>query len=753
MILSIAMIVKNEEKYLDKTLKSLVPLMSEIESELIIVDTGSTDRTVDIANKYTDKVYFKDWSGNFAEMRNESIKYAKGEWILILDADEEVVEYHNFIDFINSDKREKYNSLNIVLNNFSNEELTVATKSPLLRIFKNDGNFKYEGMIHEQPVYKTPIYNPVDGAILVNHYGYIYEDETIRQKKMKRNEELLFKELELNPNSPYINYQLGQNYMVLNKASDAVFHLEKSRLEYEKKGILYIPTYVSLLACYYAMHENLKAEQICLKYLKKDKRNIDIYFYLANAQKEMSRYEDSAKNYNKFFYYIKNYNESTQARDIICSFGTSIYEIKAVHDYCEILIKKEKYVDAMNLIEEMKVKYKDKEESLVKLYEVIIELLYESNNFEKILSYYEEFSKSKIGKKIFLNKLETFLYTLKEGDKEIAYRVLSQIDDNYGVLNKLRLGESIDKDRLLNILEVENDDYYGSIIVYVFNQTKNLYEILSSVNSLRLCLYLRYAFRVHRSFINVVYEYIKSETLNFDVENIRIRTILERSMLESKGLSRDRKYEIFKQYCVDRYRLFKIIYERGVDDCIILNNTENTYDYLAIKLKILDDEKESNMVKYVKEIGNLIVQYPEHKDMIEMELKSVEEYIQESKEVRNLKEEYKNIVEKNINSNNFDIAKQLLYQYEEINGVDENVLNMKGIINLIHGDLSTALDCLIKSYKINSFNYDTLYNIAFIKKELGYTKEAVDVYRCILKESKDEELVKDVKQKIEEFSV
>lgn len=753
MILSIAMIVKNEEKYLEKTLKSLVPLMNEVESELIIVDTGSTDKTIEIAQKYTDKVYFKEWSGNFAEMRNESIKHVKGEWILILDADEEVVEYHNFIDFINSEKRTKYNSLNIVLNNFSNEELTISTKSPLLRIFKNDGNFKYVGRVHEQPEYRAPIYNPVDGAILVNHYGYIYEDETVRQKKMKRNEELLFRELELNPNNAYINYQLGQNYMVLNKASDAVFYLEKSRTEYEKEGRMYIPTYLSLLACYYAMHENLKAEQICLKYLKKDKRNIDIYFYLANAQKEMSRYEDSIKNYDKFFYYIKNYSESTQARDVICSFETSIYEIKAIHDYCEILINKKRYSDAMNLIEEAKSKYKDKEESLVSLYEVIIKLLYESNSFEKMLDYYEEFSKHKIGKKIFLSKLELFLYTIKDSDKEYIYRILSKIDGNYGILNRLRLGENVNKDILLNILEVENDDYYGDIIVGIFNQTKNLHEILSSVNSLKLYSYLRYVFVVDRSFINVVYEYIKSEALNFNVENIRIRTILERSIMESKGLSRDRKYEIFKQYSVDRYRLFKIIYERDIKDYIILNNVENTYDYLAIKLKMLNDEKERDMIKYVKEIGNLIVQYPEHKDMIEMELKNVEEYMKEPKETKNLKEEYKAIVEKNINSNNLDIAEQLLCQYEEINGVDENVINMRAIINLIKGEFSNALNYLIKSYEINPFNYDTIYNIAFIKKELGYKEEAIDLYKCILKESKEEELVNDVLLKIEELYV
>ena len=87
MLLSIVMMVKNEERYLNKTLESLKPLMEDINSELIILDTGSDDSTVEIAKKYTDKVFFADWNNDFAHMRNISISHASGDWILILDAD------------------------------------------------------------------------------------------------------------------------------------------------------------------------------------------------------------------------------------------------------------------------------------------------------------------------------------------------------------------------------------------------------------------------------------------------------------------------------------------------------------------------------------------------------------------------------------------------------------------------------------------------------------------------------------------
>ncbi len=64
------MIVKNEEQYLDNCLKSI----KDIADEIVIVDTGSNDRTVEIAKKYTDKIYFHPWKDSFSEARNHCIR-------------------------------------------------------------------------------------------------------------------------------------------------------------------------------------------------------------------------------------------------------------------------------------------------------------------------------------------------------------------------------------------------------------------------------------------------------------------------------------------------------------------------------------------------------------------------------------------------------------------------------------------------------------------------------------------------------
>ena len=82
------MIVKNEEAFLEKCLESVKNYIDEI----IIVDTGSTDKTVEIASRYTDKVYFHPWEGNFSKARNQALSYATCDWIFQIDGDEELIE-------------------------------------------------------------------------------------------------------------------------------------------------------------------------------------------------------------------------------------------------------------------------------------------------------------------------------------------------------------------------------------------------------------------------------------------------------------------------------------------------------------------------------------------------------------------------------------------------------------------------------------------------------------------------------------
>jgi glycosyltransferase involved in cell wall biosynthesis len=88
-ILSVVIIAHNEEANIGRTLASVQPLVADGKGEIIVVDSGSTDRTVEIAKSYGAKVFIEEWKG-YATQKNSAIHKAEGNWILSLDADEEV---------------------------------------------------------------------------------------------------------------------------------------------------------------------------------------------------------------------------------------------------------------------------------------------------------------------------------------------------------------------------------------------------------------------------------------------------------------------------------------------------------------------------------------------------------------------------------------------------------------------------------------------------------------------------------------
>ncbi len=145
---SLCMIVKNEEKHIAKCLYSISPLVDEI----IVVDTGSKDKTKDIAKAFGAKVFDFQWNDNFAEARNFSLSKAKGDWILILDADE-VISNTDFDKFRNLIKeyKDKKTAFSFTTRNYYPKENAVNFVS-------NDGSYKEEAGIGWYPTSKVRLF-------------------------------------------------------------------------------------------------------------------------------------------------------------------------------------------------------------------------------------------------------------------------------------------------------------------------------------------------------------------------------------------------------------------------------------------------------------------------------------------------------------------------------------------------------------------------------------------------------------------
>ncbi|MDR1704996.1 MAG: glycosyltransferase, partial [Clostridiales bacterium] len=144
MLLSIGMIVKNEEKTLRACLEGIKPILEQVESELIIADTGSTDRTADIAKEFTRNVYQIEWRDDFAWARNTTLERASGEWFMFLDADEVFKDVSGIIRFFNSGEYKGYKCASHL-----RYETGGGTYTTVTRLYKKQEGKVFKGRIHE----------------------------------------------------------------------------------------------------------------------------------------------------------------------------------------------------------------------------------------------------------------------------------------------------------------------------------------------------------------------------------------------------------------------------------------------------------------------------------------------------------------------------------------------------------------------------------------------------------------------------
>lgn len=229
--ISICIIAKNEEKHMEAFLSSIQKHMKDYPHEIVVADTGSTDRTASIARKYTDKVFSFAWINDFSAARNFSIGCASHDWILVLDCDEYVVDLD-----LNAFSRmaEQYPQAVGVLLRRNHYEMngTDSVYTDQVERFFNRKLFHYEAIIHEQvrSLNGTP-YTRVELPLTVEHCGYSGSAEELVQKA-NRNNALLLKMLEENPDDPYLYFQLGQSYNMLHDDEKACYYYGKG-LEYE----------------------------------------------------------------------------------------------------------------------------------------------------------------------------------------------------------------------------------------------------------------------------------------------------------------------------------------------------------------------------------------------------------------------------------------------------------------------------------------------------------------------------------------
>lgn len=223
--ISVCIITKNEEKNIEKCLAPLVPYGFEI----LVVDTGSTDRTKEIAARYTDKLYDFTWCDDFSAARNFSLSKASHNYVLVLDSDEFLTELDAEELYRAIEAHPKAVGLLTRESHYDNDGTPGLYTDQVERLF-HKRYYTYKFPIHEQVTEiatDDTLYERYPIPLTVEHVGYAGNQEELA-RKAERNNTLLLREIEKDPENAYLYFQVGQSYNLISDYEHACPYYRKA---------------------------------------------------------------------------------------------------------------------------------------------------------------------------------------------------------------------------------------------------------------------------------------------------------------------------------------------------------------------------------------------------------------------------------------------------------------------------------------------------------------------------------------------
>lgn len=204
-LLSIGLIVKNEERCLERCLSALTPLRAAIPCQLVIADTGSIDRTHEIAEKYADVLFDFEWVNDFSAARNAVLDRCTGQWFLSLDADEYLEnDVEELVTFLTGEESKKNLFAFVTLMDYPTTDMNpeFAAKFDAGRMVSLSLRPRYHGKIHESLPFPDDMQRVAYlSRTILHHDGYAFTSEKQRIAKFTRNMELLREEVKTVPES------------------------------------------------------------------------------------------------------------------------------------------------------------------------------------------------------------------------------------------------------------------------------------------------------------------------------------------------------------------------------------------------------------------------------------------------------------------------------------------------------------------------------------------------------------------------
>ncbi|MCB0320244.1 MAG: tetratricopeptide repeat protein [Bdellovibrionales bacterium] len=285
--ISLCMIAKNEEEYLEQALRSVQPIVDEI----VLVDTGSTDRTMDIASSFGAKIIEDPWRDDFAASRNVSIAHATGDWILVLDADEAIdARQHALVKQLILRENACYL---FTQRHYTNDQRLSAFQpcrgeyphwerhyvgyfeSSLCRLFPRDSRIEYRGVVHELVEHSIGEHSDLvllQTPVRLHHFGHTPES-LARKNKSALYTPLGEKKVHDEPTTWKGFFELGVELNCNGKRAESAVAFEKAA----ELNPEYINTWVNYGYVLIELERYVEAERALSKALELDSNNPEAF--------------------------------------------------------------------------------------------------------------------------------------------------------------------------------------------------------------------------------------------------------------------------------------------------------------------------------------------------------------------------------------------------------------------------------------------------------------------------------------------
>ena len=724
MLLSIGLMVKNESKHLEQCLQSLTPILNELDSELIIVDTGSTDNTVEIAQRYTEKVYHHEWFNDFSAMRNIVLSYTTGKWFFYLDGDEVVEDASGIIQFFKSKKHRKYNAAFMEMKNpYSNRNLDNYGLFQALRFFINDEDFHFKGIVHEQPQARGPLAK-IDGHII--HYGYVSDDKELMEYKYQRNVALINKVLEKDPDNIYHLYQLAQSYSMYGKYKSALDPIEKAYNLAKSKGLLKYMNVVNRLASVYFSNQMYsECESICQEGLNLKDGYIDLYYFQAKSQVELGKYEESIVNFKRYLSLVSDYEQGKAIVDLTMAHHTVRHGEQAYLILCNLHKKlgdDEQAIDYGNKVENPALA-KDAAKFLVDIY-------FKKGQYGDLKELYDRWSHNETVLSSIERAIENKRINLEPEERHELLLKFADENTSYGLLNMVRRyiddQEITITDQLwqaINDLDLRKlEYYYGDLLLARINNKEPLVEMLRHLQNDKITRFFMYLLHSHKEFSDSLMNLLDDQNslLNNHKENAevqRIKTAILYAMLQQdKSLSDDDYKRYFQMYVDTGIQYVEACYSSEI---LEMGSTSwartgaDGFHFVMRKTKMM----KRNSVEYVRCLREALAQDETMKRGIDLLLDEVQEHLDKKQEyeLESLKRTVMGKIQESINIGELATAVALIHEYENIVGMDAPLCAAKGIMYMIEGKLEDAKETFLAGLELEPDNEDLIYNLDYLR--------------------------------------